>query len=119
MRKQPDAGTEQVRVRGGATLPSATAHRLNASWPLGRLVISECGIEISAHLFPDRWAVLWEDIARVMVSSRTVVLIPRTGRGARFLFMSHAKVEPILEILQSHGVPMEKVKSTIRAAWTL
>ena len=119
MRNKPDAGTEQVRVRGGATLPSATWLRSNVTWPLGLLIITERGIEISASLFPDRWTVLWEDIERVQVSSTSVVLLPKTGRGARFRCTSQAKLESILKILESHGVPMEKVKSTIRATWTL
>lgn len=112
-------GDALVRVRGGASLPSKVAHRLNASWPLGLLVASSEGITISAALFRDSWTARWADVALAKVATRSLVLIPRTGRGARFVTMTHSQLRSIVERFEQHGVAIEEVESTWRAAWTL
>jgi len=108
-----------VRLRGGVTVPSQTFHRLNASWPWGVLVATESGIEISATLFADRWTVRWDDIEIATFTARSLVMLPKRGRGARFLCLRRSGLKPILRTLAAHGVPMRQVRSTHRAAWTL
>lgn len=120
------------RVRCGGTIPSDRWGRLNASWPFIVLECDPVGVRVdvesrSARWFvsmPDRedpdepgrraadWSCAWSELDRVLVASRSMAFYPRRGRGCVVVGLGRYRQKPVLDMLATHSVRVESVRST-------
>lgn len=122
-------------LRGAATLPGRHRARVSVSWPLAELTVTSSNLRIAirprwlavalhrlAHLenSPDAaWTADWDGMSRVLLGPRSVVLVPRVGRACRFATLTRRRLEPLVVLLEGHGVPIERVRTTMAKAFTI
>ena len=63
------------------------------------------------------WTATWEALDRVLVADRSLVLVPTSGRACRFLTIRRHTIHRLLPRIAERGVPIERVRSTIRYAF--
>jgi hypothetical protein len=54
-----------------------------------------------------------------LVASRSIALVPKEGRGCRFVTISPRRLTPVMALLQRHGVEIERVTTTVGKAFTV
>lgn len=129
-------GGGQVEIVGAATIPLGVGV-LNASIPLARLTVDSAGITVVLRsVFLGRfvtafsrdvvridrrvgWRVGWADLDHVIASSRSIVMYPTTGRGCRFATRTRSGLHSVLELFDEHGMPIERVATTIPRAFRI
>jgi hypothetical protein len=127
----------ECRVIGGASFP-APLGTVTVSWPLAAAVVSSEGIEIIMRRSVFRWMFvgvmsdspgpkgvsrfIWSDLAKVDVAPKSIVLRARSGYSCKFGVLRASSLEPLVDVLRVHGVPIEHVASTWRwyfnPSWT-
>jgi hypothetical protein len=117
-------------IHGGASIPAVVGF-VNASWPLAMIEADAAGIRVSIRWKPlasllgrlrltsgDAWVTSWGDLERALVTSRSVFLIPHSGRGCRFV-TRRGSLDPFVDVLAAHAVPVKRVRSTYQRTFRL
>lgn len=102
-----------LRLRGGATVRDRNVGRVNATWPLGLLQVTQEGIEVSISLTPTRWRAAWADIEAAQSDGRRVLFVSQDGSKARFITRAKNLVV-VREALAARGIVWQQVD---RASW--
>jgi hypothetical protein len=137
-----DVDVRTCTLTGGAVIPGPPGvHSLGASYPLAVLEMSERGVRVRLRFrwmatlvrrvmrlegtgrgTEMEWAATWEDIHRVLVGPRSIVMFRGSGYPCRFV-PSPSRRSPrrsVIANLQAeflaHQVQVERVRSTISYA---
>jgi hypothetical protein len=119
-------GSGRNQIVGGASGGLGT---LSATWPLAVLTFTDTGVSVDMR---SRWmkralrgwiilseqspvwlSVRWEDIASVLCSRHSVVLRPKRQPGCRFVTVTRRRLEPLIDELERHDIPVTRVGSTL------
>jgi len=129
-----EAEQRHQAVRGGGTLPIPTG-QLHLTWPFVVMKADESGITVKA--FPrllvtkllgkvgsadppgPAWSCAWNELDRVLVAPRKLVVYPREGRGCRFVTIRRGQLHRLLEAISKHGVSCEQISRFSRAGFSL
>ncbi|MBU4213701.1 MAG: hypothetical protein KJ792_03495 [Actinobacteria bacterium] len=119
---------------GGAFLFKDGRTQVNVTIPWAVLDLRESGLDVRiepgwmaaiargmSHLWLHRrplpsagpaWSATWPQIARALVGPGSVLLVAADGAGVRFGAWGAHSLEPTVEALWTHGVPVQLVEGT-------
>jgi hypothetical protein len=126
-----------LEVYGGGTLPAGVG-RVNVSIPLVRLRADELNLELAIRY---RWlsslaaalasvnsnsgrpavgsSISWGNLSKVLVSRRSMILIPIDGRACRFVTFRKSRLRPLVDLIVENGIEIESVRSTILRSFSI
>jgi hypothetical protein len=102
--------------------------RVNATWPLAYLQADDQVIQIDttvpwlkpAFISPamevagrPTWACQWSELDRVVTAERSVVFLPKSGRGCRFVTLNDERLKPLLTLIKNQRIERVQVRTTI------
>jgi hypothetical protein len=108
---------ERIIIHGGAFIPGVA----RASSPLAVLEADAVGVRVGIRsrrlaavwnsvVGKSSWAANWESLDCVLVTKRSVLLVPRYGRGCYFGTIRSRRIRPLLEALATHHVSVKRVR---------
>jgi hypothetical protein len=114
-------------VVGGASFPGKVG-TVSATWPLAILRLTSEGItvDLRSHLLKrllhrfvlgdppsEWWAAAWTELTCVKFGPRSLILEVRGRRACRFVAMTRDRLLPLISHMESRGIPVTSVKSTV------
>ena len=121
-----------VRLLGGGSLPIRQG-QLHLTWPFVTVEADDVSVAVTVQPRPirallsalggidgaDRWSCNWGDVAQVFVTPRKIVVIPKSGRGFRFVVIRKSTLKPLVTSMGELGVGLELISRFSRKGFVL